>query len=413
MRILLVAQSYHPCVGGVETHVRQIAHEMRRLGHCVRVAAGNFGPYRGRRRAAVLHDSLLAEAHSDYDDEGVPVHALTPSATDRLRLLPIAVRALPRLQRYAHGGLKRFGYGWYRGVYLRRLRELASEADVVHSLAGGYLGWTAQEAAASAGVPFVTTPFCHPHQWGDGDLDVKFYCRADAVIGLVQTDRDYLAEIGVPENKLNVVGVSPDVVSGSSGAQFRSANGLGDAPVVLYVGRMMAQKGAAALLAAAQRVWTSMPEVRFVFIGPASLQESEKFADRDPRVIYLGRVPAETKSEALAACDVFCLPSISEILPTVYLEAWTFGKPVVGGDAPGLRELVEDNRGGLTVSQEPEEIASALLKLLKDPDLRDSLGENGRLLVEERYSVGAVTGSLLAIYRSLTCKTSVAPGNAA
>ena len=71
---------------------------------------------------------------------------------------------------------------------------------------------------------------------------------------------------------------------------------------------------------------------------------------------------------------------MSEILPTVYLEAWSYGKPVVGGRAHGLPELVEGNRAGIAVSQEPERIAEALVRLLGDGDLRECLGERGRAL---------------------------------
>ena len=53
--------------------------------------------------------------------------------------------------------------------------------DVVHSLAGNYLGWAAREAAHERGIPFVSTPFVHPLQWGDGPNDVAYYRQADAV----------------------------------------------------------------------------------------------------------------------------------------------------------------------------------------------------------------------------------------
>ena len=89
----------------------------------------------------------------------------------------------------------------------------------------------------------------------------------------------------------------------------------------------MQQKGAPAILAAAQSVWQKQPEARFVFIGPASPVEQEMFKSCDSRILYLGRVDPQEKADALAACDIFCMPSMSEILPTVYLEAWSLGRP--------------------------------------------------------------------------------------
>ena len=399
MKILLVAQNYHPFIGGVEVHARQVAHRLLSQGHGVEVAAGNFAPSRLSARTAMLHTSLLAPAFADYNDEGVPVHALTPTRADRVRMMPIALRALPKLQRYAHSRLNRFGYRWYRSVYLPRLRELAQKADVVHSLAGGYLGWAAQEAAAACHRPFVSTPFVHPKQWGDGPEDIAYYQRADAVIGLVPTDRDYLASLGVPEQKLHVIGVSPNLPTDADAAGFRARHGLTNLPFVLYVGRMMPQKGASAVLAAAPAVWKHKPDTHFVFIGPANDAEAAQFANADARIHYLGKVSFQEKADALAACTLFCMPSLSEILPTVYLEAWSYGKPVIGGKAHGLPELVEGSGAGLSAGQEGGDVAQKIMQILCDPDMQARLGQQGKRLVQERYSVPQVTEALLSLYR--------------
>src|SRR5579875_224072 len=397
MRILIVAPNYHPFIGGVETHARQIAHAMSQA-HQVEVAAGNFHQQRLPHRLAVLGTSLLVPAYPSYQDGPVFVHSLTPKPLDRLRMLPIAVRCIPKLCSVAYHPLNRFGYPWYRRVYLPRLLALIRDKDVVHSLAGVYLGWTAQEAAKRAGVPFVCTPFCHPHQWGDGPDDIAYYQKADAVIGLVETDRDYLVSIGVPREKTHVIGVSPELPESADPEGFRKRHGLEGVPMVLYVGRMMPQKGARAVFESAPLVWQRFPEARFVFIGPGTV---DWFQATDPRIVFLGKVSLQEKADALAACDVFCMPSLSEILPTVYLEAWSYGKPVVGGMAHGLPELVEGNEAGCNVSQKPEEVAEALIKLLADPNLRARLGENGREQVRQKYSVPAVTKALLQLYTHL------------
>src|SRR5579884_3096599 len=100
MNILIVAQNYHPFVGGVETHARQVAQQLSQK-YRVAIAAVNFAPNRLPTRLAALHTNLLAPRFGGYQDGEVPVHALTPSSLDRVRMLPIAARALPRLSRYA------------------------------------------------------------------------------------------------------------------------------------------------------------------------------------------------------------------------------------------------------------------------------------------------------------------------
>jgi phosphatidylinositol alpha-1,6-mannosyltransferase len=400
MNILLITQNFLPVIGGVEIHARQIAQEMSKA-HRVSVAAMNFVASPKQPRLAMLQTNLLAPKFASYTDGPVAVHSLVPSAWDRLRMVPIAVRAIPKLQRYFYHGLNRFGYLAYKPVIAKKIRPLLDGVDIVHSLAGGYLGWTAQAVAKEREIPFVCTPFVHPQQWGDGPEDVEYYQRADGVIGLVDSDRDYLASIGVDRTRLHVIGVSPELPATVDPVAFRKKYDLVGKPVVLYVGRMMAAKGAAAVLAAAAKVWERHPEARFVFIGPASEDEAKQFEKIDPRIRYLGKVSTQEKADALSACDVFAMPSMSEILPTVYLEAWTYGKPVVGGKAHGLTELVEGNNAGLNVSQEPANVADAISRLLADPALRSQLGSAGRTLVQQRYSVEAVTRSLVALYQSV------------
>lgn len=400
MNVLLVAQNYYPLIGGVETHARQIAHELAKTHH-VRVVAGNFTPCKLPKRLTMLHTSLLAPAAADYQDGEIPVQALTPQKFDRLKMLPIAVRAIPKLQRYAYGAVTEFGYSWYRSVYFARLLQQMQGVSVVHSLAGGYLGWAAQEAAQVLGIPFVCTPFVHPHQWGDDAASVRYYQRSQAVIALLESDRQYLSSLGISASKLHTIGVSPDLPAIADSAGFRQQHGLEDVPFVLYIGRMMPQKGAKAVLEATEQVWQQHPETRFVFIGPQLAESATWFAQVDPRILYLGKVSHQEKADALAACDIFCMPSLSEILPTVYLEAWSYGKPVIGGQAEGLPALVEGNQAGISVSQDSAEVSQAIVTLLKDPELRLHYGQVGQKLVNQQYTVKAVVKQLEALYGNL------------
>lgn len=404
MRVAFVLQNYLPYLGGVETQARAAAHRLAAKGRHVEIVAASFRPLGLPRRLAMLGDSLLVPHHKDFDDEGIPVRTVTPGRLQRLRLSPIALRATPRLQRYAYGGLRRMGYRSFRRVHRDRLTRVLASAQVVHCFAGNYLGWLAQEIAAEMGKPFVCSPYVHPQQWGDGPDDVAYYRRSDAVVALIETDRDYLVSLGIPREKVRLGGVFPLLPESVDPAGFRQRHGLGDDPVVLYVGRLMVQKGAPAMLAAAQRIWREQPTARLVFIGPGSPQQSEVFRGCDKRIHYLGRVCEQEKGDALAACDLFCMPSISEILPAVYLEAWSYAKPVIGGLADGLEELITGHGGGINASQNPEELAGAILRMLGDDDLRRRCGEAGRALVRSRFTVDAVTGAYRSIYRELASK---------
>src|SRR5258708_201428 len=270
-------------------------------------------------------------------------------------------------------------------------------------MAFGALGIAAERVARQAGIPFVCTPFVHPKQWGDGPDDIKLYQRSDAVVALVPTDFAYLREVGVSEQKLRTIGVSPALPASVDCHAFRNEYGFGNhQPIVLYLGRLMPQKGARAVQQAAPLVWKKFPDAQFIFIGPGTSDEIAIFNGADSRLHYLGRVSDQKKAEAIAACTMLCLPSTSEILPTVYLEAWSLGKPVIAGMAHGVPELVEGNRAGLCASHVPGDVAEAINTLLVNPAMAREFAESGRTLVETRDSTESVSRALEGLYSQLT-----------
>jgi glycosyltransferase involved in cell wall biosynthesis len=400
MNILFVAQRYHPFVGGVETQTRLVLNALSQRHH-VEVAAVQFEEFQVPERLKLLDDSVLLPAFDSYVDGDVPVHALTPTATDRLRMLPIAARCIPRLGRHQFHALRRFGYPFYRNVYAPKIRALMDGVDVVHSIAGGYLGWTAQAVAHEFDVPFVITPYVHPGQHGDDADSVAYYRRSDAVLGLLETDREMLVELGVPRELIHLYGVVPLLPETADGTGFRTKHGLGEKPIVLFVGRMVEYKGITALADAAREVWAHEPDTQFVFIGPGSDAMKEALAAVDERMHVLGFVSKQEKADAYDACTVFCMPSKFEILPAVYLEAWSYGKPVIGGPAHGLDALIEGNGGGLVADQTGPAVAEAITTLLANPARSAEMGRRGQHLVETTYSVDALVGVLESVYESV------------
>lgn len=401
MNILFLAQGYYPLLGGVETQTRLVVQELSKTHH-VEVAATSFTESNVPHRLRMLGDSVLLPGHQDFSDCGVQVHALTPTFSERLRMAPIAVRALPRLQRHYYHELKAFGYPWFKAVFAPKLRALMHEVDVVHCVAGNYFGWLGQEVAESMGIPFVWTPYVHPGQHGDDPTSIAHYRRADAILALLDTDRELLVDLGVPRDRIHLYGVVPLLPATTNATGFRDRYGLGTDPIVLYVGRMVEYKGGPTILSATETVWARHPNTHFVFIGPADREVTEQFDNADTRIQHLGRVSEQEKADALAACTVFCMPSEYEILPAVYLEAWSYAKPVVAGPAHGLEALVEGTGGGVVVPQRADDVANALVTLLDDPSLRTTLGQSGKRLVQRRYSLDAIVDILESVYSQCT-----------
>jgi glycosyltransferase involved in cell wall biosynthesis len=102
-----------------------------------------------------------------------------------------------------------------------------------------------------------------------------------------------------------------------------------------------------------------------------------------------------TKAQALAACNIFCLPSSHESFGIAYVEAWSYRKPVICGTAPACREFIEDGKTGLWADQDPQNLASKIRMLFEQPALARSLGENGYALQQERFSWSVVAAAHL------------------
>jgi glycosyltransferase involved in cell wall biosynthesis len=169
--------------------------------------------------------------------------------------------------------------------------------------------------------------------------------------------------------------------------------------MALFIGRMTGHKGYRELVLAVRRLRQEGKEITLVLIGLAG-KDAKRFlkAHGGEGVVFLGQAGDEEKNDAFFACDLFCLPSKSEILPLTILEAWWAGKPVLAGDIPALRAFVHEGEDGLFVKQDADAVREALLQFISVPGRFGHLGENGRKKVEERYLIQHVAEQTRNLY---------------
>jgi glycosyltransferase involved in cell wall biosynthesis len=224
---------------------------------------------------------------------------------------------------------------------------------------------------------------------------------ADAVLALTNVEKLTLISLGVRENRITVSGTGPILASQAYPENFTSGYGI-KGPMVLFIGQHYAYKGYKELLKAMPFVWRKVPEAEFVFIGPAIGDSEEEFtANPDKRIHRLGNVDLQTKTNALAACALLCLPSTQESFGIVYTEAWSFGKPVIGCNIPAVAEVINEGLDGFLVAQEPAPIAESILDLLLNPGLAANLGTAGKRKVAERYTWKQVAARTEHAYKSI------------
>ena len=178
-------------------------------------------------------------------------------------------------------------------------------------------------------------------------------------------------------------------------------------PRVLFVGRLLWQKGLAEFVAAARLLRAEGLDAHFTIAGygeagnPDSVPlETLAAWQREGIIDFLGQ--RDDMPQVYADAQVVCLPSWREGVPRALIEAAACGRALVASDVPGCREIVQHELNGLLVpARAPEALAAALRRLLQDAALRQRMGAAGRELVLREFSLERVNAATLALYAQL------------
>lgn len=267
-------------------------------------------------------------------------------------------------------------------------------------------------AARRARVPVVVTSLMAVDLWkGPIELRIdRLLARwTDRIVGNSQAVVDFYRGVGLPAAKLTVIpsGIADEEPPAVDPGAVRQGLGIAPgAPLLLFVGRLAAQKGVADLLDALDLLQHVEPTAVTVLAGDGPLRAALEQRARDHDLIATGRVRflghRDDVPTLLAAADVLVLPSRYEGLPNVVLEAMRFRKPVVATAAPGTTEVVADGQTGLLVPVgDTRALARALRDLIRDPARRQALGEAGRRRVEAEFRVQTMIDRFASLYESL------------
>jgi glycosyltransferase involved in cell wall biosynthesis len=268
--------------------------------------------------------------------------------------------------------------------------------DLVHASAFPY-GWPLAcglRLARRLGIPFVLTPFLHLGDPEDPHDRTRRVYLSKALLSLiraadrvfVQTDveRQALINRGISDWKLVLQGLGVDHASCTGGDRRRVRREWGFDSNEIVIGHLAnnsREKGSVDLLRAARRAWAQGSQFQLVLAGP-EMPNFRQFwktfgcADRVPR---LGVLDARQKKDFFAGIDLFAMPSRSDSFGLVFLEAWANGVPNLAYRAGGVAGVIRHETDGLLVKcGDVAALADALIRLVKDADLRHELGEAGR-----------------------------------
>lgn len=377
MNLLYTLMAYPPSTGGAQLYLHLLAQQMYDH-HDIQVVS----QWDEHRTDWLLGTTLFAPGrHHRYTIDGVSVHRLGLSVWEKLCLAPYVPIYYPLMQ---------VALPPIATCLARHLSPYAIRADLVHNVRAGRegLSYASFQVARQRDIPFVLTPVHHPRWVGwRYRAYIVLYRMADLVLALTDAEKQILIELGVREERIAITGMGPVVAEQVDAEAFRHRHAIGDAPMVLFLGQHYRYKGYQQVLQAARRVWQRVPEVHFVFIGPPVGQSERVFqAFPDQRIHRLGRVDLYEKSSALAACTLLCVPSMQESFGGVYTEAWSFGKPVIGGRIPAVSDVIADGRDGYLVDQQPAQIADHICDLVLNPTRAQQMGTAGQHKLQERYT---------------------------
>jgi glycosyltransferase involved in cell wall biosynthesis len=180
-------------------------------------------------------------------------------------------------------------------------------------------------------------------------------------------------------------------------------------PRILFAGTNMQRKGLSALIQAAPAILHEFPQTQFVVLGEDKAVPRLKQRCADLRVAdafhFLGWKPQNELPAFYAQSDLFVMPSLTEALGVVFLEALAAGCVPIGSNIGGVPEIIHDGENGLLVPPDsPETLAAAILRVLRDPNLARHLAANGHPSLAP-FSLDAMMACTYQVYRQILLTT--------
>ncbi len=373
MKIGLVSPYDYSYPGGVTKHISYLDANFRRLGHDVRIIAP-----------------------CSEDEEDVPGQVIKVSgfvaplpaggSVARITLSPTIYRRVKRILEKEQFDILHLHEPMTPALPLVVLHHLESSPRSI--VVGTFHAYRTNNIGYEYGKPVFK----------------RFIEKLDGRIAVSKATYDYISRYFPGEYRIIPNGVDVERFGGDVRPVERFCDGR---PNILFVGRLEKRKGFKYLLRAFSRIKEAIPEARLLVVGAYDEMDKLPFLLYIHRhhledVEFIGYVPEEELPRYYHTCDVFCAPSIGfESFGIVLLEAMAAGKPIVASDIAGYRTVLRDGEEGFLVEPKDEEaLATAILHLLRDPSLRQKMGQRGKAKASA-YSWERVAQQVLDYYEEL------------
>jgi 1,2-diacylglycerol 3-alpha-glucosyltransferase len=292
--------------------------------------------------------------------------------------------------------------------------------DVIHTHHPFLLGQTAAAKARDYNLPLVFTFHTQYHEYTHyipfSQEQVQEFIKNRVMDWL----RDYMRKcqhIVIPSesmrsilvndyglvDRFTVIPTGLDIApfKEANGAALRSEWGWHDDKVIISVGRLAEEKNWGTLLQAFALALKEQPNLRLVLVGdgPQAQTLSQLAGELGiaERILFTGAVSFDQVPAYLKAADLFAFASVTETQGLATLEAMAAGLPVVAVMGSGTVDIVEENVQGLLVQNDPQQLASGILKLIHNSELMDTFKSNA-IKKSRTYDNKRLARKMLKVY---------------
>ena len=235
--------------------------------------------------------------------------------------------------------------------------------------------------------------------------------KYNKVILLYSTLAEEARALGLPKEKISVIPNGIDVEKMISYQNrldvesLRRRYGINeDEEVILYVGRLVKVKRVDIVLKVVEKLLNEGLNVKALIVGsgPQRAKLEKSFHSMRHNVVFTGFISEEEKHACYSLANLFILSSLSEGLPTVLLEAASFGLPMVATNTNGVPDIITHGKTGFLANKwNYDQYVIFARRILTDEDLAKKMGEEARKHVERNFSWEIIAKKYESIYESL------------
>ncbi len=362
MKITIIISGYYPLIGGAEVFAQEVAEYLVKKGDEVDIVTTR--PDRSLSGLETIND--------------VVVHRVT---LGRIKYLSYVA-------------------GYFRLLWHLLRLDKERNYDLIHAVGDGLPSIVATSIKKLRGKPYLITI-----QGGDitpgykknlsGRIAKKLqqwsFRSADTVHVISKDLREQTEQLGAHNPIVIPNGVDASIFRPLNKAALRKKHGFSqDEKIVVGVARLIPRKGIDYLIRATAKVAEHFTNLRLLIIGDGiQRSELEKLISQvklDAKAQILGLVNHEQVPQYFSMADVFVIPSLYEPLGIVTIEAMACGVPVIGTNVDGIPDVVEDGKNGILVPPgDAEQLAEAIVKLLRDEDTRNRFAREGLETVKQKF----------------------------